>query len=71
MNGFLNFWAPVNDIVADVKQWSQLPSRNLTDINLSGMRDFILPGGASFTSLDATFSENQDLVSHIRYANPS
>jgi hypothetical protein len=71
VNGFLDFWAPVNEIAGEIKQWSLGPAKSLTDIKLSDLQDFILPGSDSLTSLDAAFSENQDLVSHFKYAIPS
>ena len=39
--------------------------------SLSSLQDFILPGGASLTMMDAAFSSYQDLVSHFKYVNPS
>lgn len=71
VNAFLNFWAPVNQIISDIKQWSLGSATSLSDIKLSDLQDFVFPGGAVFSSMDAAFSDYQDLVSHFTYANPS
>jgi hypothetical protein len=69
-NGFLNFWANVDTLSDDVTQWAQsCIATNLTDVPASFVQDFVFPGGGTFSFTDATFSDNQDLVSHITYAD--
>jgi len=71
-NGFLNFWADVNSLASDVKTWAQnFAATSLHDIPVSLVQDFVFPGGGTFSFLDAKFSDNQDLVSHITYADVS
>jgi hypothetical protein len=71
-NGFLNFWADVQTLSDKVTQWAQsFYGTRLTDIPVSAVRNFVFPGGATFSFSDVAFSDNQDLVSHITYADPS
>lgn len=71
-NGFLNFWANVDNLATDVAQWAQsCVGTNLTDIPVSIVQNFVFPGGATFSFFDASFSANQDFVAHITYADPS
>ena len=70
-NGFLSFFNGVNEIVSDVQNWlNGYNATNIKDIPASTLRSFIFPGGKVFTYTDAVFSANQDLVSHITYADP-
>ena len=69
-NGFLNFFADVDSLSDSVSEWAKsCVGTNLTDIPASAVQDFVFPGGATFLFADATFSDNQDLVSHITYAS--
>jgi hypothetical protein len=69
-NGFLNFWANVDSLSNQIADWAQSCfATRLTDIPASAVQDFVFPGGATFVFADATFSDNQDLVSHITYAS--
>jgi hypothetical protein len=71
-NGFLNFWADVDSISDSVTQWAQgCFGTSLTDIPASFVQNFVFPGGQTFVFKDAAFSDNQDLVSHITYADVS
>jgi hypothetical protein len=71
-NGFLNFWADADSISNSVTQWAQSCfGTSLTDIPASFVQDFVFPGGQTFVFKDASFSDNQDLVSHITYADVS
>lgn len=68
-NGFLNFFANVDDLSKSVAQWAQgCATTSLKDIPVSIIQNFVFPGGATFTFADVSFSDNQDLVSHITYA---
>ena len=56
----------------NVDEWAQsCATTNLTDVPVSFVQNFVFPGGATFSFVDAGFSGNQDLVSHITYADPS
>jgi hypothetical protein len=69
-NPFLNFWENVQsytDIAA--KFMGSLSTGNLTDVPVSFIQNFIFPGGSTFCFADAGFSDYQDLVSHITYAD--
>ncbi|HZX83335.1 MAG TPA: hypothetical protein VFF19_07210, partial [Reyranella sp.] len=72
VNGFLNWFTGINDLIADVSQWlSSLVATNFTDMPLSVVQNFIFPGGNTFLFKDVSFSDNQDLASRITYADPS
>ncbi|MTK52213.1 hypothetical protein [Paludibacter sp.] len=70
---FSNFWgSDVNALTKSIAQWAQnFASRQFTDIPLSTVRNFVFPGGNTFTYNNVVFSDNQDLVSHIVYIQPS
>lgn len=71
-NDFLNFWADVNTLSDKVTEWAQnFAATNFTDVPVSFVQNFIFPGGSTFSFTDAGFSDNQDLVSHITYADVS
>lgn len=72
VNEVLNWFLNINDFLADVANWAQgITSQGLEDIPVSKGQDFVFPGGATFSFLDVAFSSNQDLVSHIKYVDPS
>lgn len=61
----------VNDISHDIiKAVKQPTSISLTSIPLSVAPSYIFPGGKTFLFKNAQFSENQDLVAFITYADP-
>jgi hypothetical protein len=71
-NDFLNFWADVQTLSDKVYEWAgNFAATNLTDVPVSFVQNFIFPGGATFSFTDASFSDSQDLVSHITYADAS
>jgi hypothetical protein len=71
-NGFLNFWANVDDLASSVAQWAQnCYGTSLSDVPVSFVQNFVFPGGNTFLFSDVNFSDNQDLVSHIVYADPT
>lgn len=71
-NGFLNFFADVQTLSNAVEGWARtISGKNLTDVPVSLVGNFVFPGGSTFSFTDAAFSDNQDLVSHITYADPS
>lgn len=72
VNGFLNFFTGANDLMNSVKTWaSGFASTNFQDMPLSAMQSFVFPGGQTFVFKDVLFSQSQDLVSHITYADPT
>jgi hypothetical protein len=72
VNGFLAFWADVKPLAEAVKRWaSALANVSLKDLPLSVVRSFIFPGGNTFVFKDVLFSNYQDLVSQVVYADPS
>ncbi|MFI6900947.1 hypothetical protein ACIBKY_06790 [Nonomuraea sp. NPDC050394] len=71
-NGFLNFFTGVNQLLDYSKQYAQgCFATAMTDIPASFVENFVFPGGTTFSFSDAMFSDNQDLVSHITYADPT
>lgn len=57
--------------IDEIKKQEQTYATSLTDIPLSTIQSFVFPGGETFKFCDVTFSKNQDLVSHITYADVS
>jgi hypothetical protein len=67
---FLNFWSDVNSLSKDVADWARtLTTTSLTDVPMGAVQSFVFPGGRSFVFSDVSFSDNQDLVAHIVYAD--
>jgi hypothetical protein len=72
VSGFLDFFTDVNEFFNAVELWAQACTEtSLTDVPVSFVQSFIFPGGATFSFADAGFSDDQDLVSHITYADVS
>ncbi|GAA3467329.1 hypothetical protein GCM10018965_018810 [Nonomuraea roseola] len=72
VNGFLNWFTNINDLL----NWATGAVRGCTgtsfaDVPVSFLQNFVFPGGSSFVFNDAVFSDNQDLVGHITYADPT
>jgi hypothetical protein len=71
-NGFFNFFNGLNDLSHEIDDAiTNYVQTTLTDIPAADLQGFIFPGGNTFTYTDASFSANQDLVSHITYIQPS
>jgi hypothetical protein len=71
-NGFLNFFTDLNSLLDDAKSWANnFAGTRLTSLPISVVQSFVFPGGNTFTFSDACFSNNQDLVAHITYVQPS
>ena len=70
-NAFLDLFTGVNGLGSDVAKWARgmAPTR-FTDVPVSVVQDFVFPGGRTFVFKDAAFSEYQDLVARITYADP-
>jgi len=71
--GFVNFWSgDINSMTNQITSWVRgFTSTNFEDIPVSVAQSFVFPGGKTFAFKSATFSDNQDLVSHITYTDPS
>jgi len=71
-NSFLNFFTDLNDIINDIETWTRnFVGTRFNDLPISVVRGYVFPGGNTFTFKDVVFSDNQDLVSHITYVQPS
>lgn len=66
-----NFFSQVNGVATFLENYV----RNYGPTDLQGspldLRDFVFPGGNTFVFKDVAFSDNQDLVAHITYTEPS
>ena len=72
VNGFLNFFTDINGLAAQTQEWYQgMAALSFEDVPVSVMQGFVFPGGKTFIFKDAMFSDNQDLISHITYIDPS
>lgn len=72
VNGFLNFFTDLNKLIENVKQWTQsLAVVTFSDLPLMTAHAFVFPGGNTFAYKDVVFSEHQDLVSRVTYADPT
>jgi hypothetical protein len=71
VNAFLSFFNGINDLVSDITKWLDtfIPTA-FTDIPVSGIQGFIFPGGKTFSFKAVNFSDNQDLVTQIKYTDP-
>lgn len=68
INGLLNFFNNVNDIIADIKNWMEaFVITNFTDIPASAIQNFVFPGGNTFSFTNSAFSDNLDLITYIKY----
>jgi hypothetical protein len=72
VNGFLDWFTGINELVGKLTTLkNNFVSTNFKDIPLSLMTNFVFPAGKTFAFKDAFFSDNQDLVAHITYTDPS
>jgi hypothetical protein len=72
VNGFLDFFSGFNKLSSDVAAAVRaLTGTNLTDLPVSVVQDYVFPGGRAFAYKSVMFSDNQDLISHITYTDPS
>jgi hypothetical protein len=72
-SSFRNFWgSDITNIENNAATWAgQLVATDFKDIPVSAIKKFIFPGGNTFAYASVSFSDNQDLVSHITYTNPA
>ncbi|KAI1121516.1 hypothetical protein F5Y10DRAFT_288427 [Nemania abortiva] len=70
-NPFENFFTQFNDLTRNIKDWTKaLVSQSQRNIPVDTVRDYVFPGGQTFTFKDARFSDYQDLTASITYADP-
>jgi len=72
VNGFLNWFTGINQLLDWVTQAVRgCTETSFADVPVTFLQNFVFPGGSSFVFNDAVFSDNQDLVGHITYADPT
>jgi hypothetical protein len=73
VNDFSDFFGgEVNRVASEITSYIRnAVSPRFADIPLAVVQDFVFPGGRTFAFKNVAFSGNQDLVSHITYADPS
>lgn len=70
--GAQDFFTRVNGLADGYAQWSQnFAEADFKSISLSDMQGLVFPGGRDFIFSHALFSDNQDLVGYINYADPN
>lgn len=71
-NWFIGLFTDLNHLLSNFEGWGKkFVSADFEDIPLNFAQDFIFPGGKVFTFKNVGFSDNQDIVSHIDYCQPS
>ncbi|WP_292993125.1 hypothetical protein [Nitrosomonas sp.] len=71
-NWFIKQFTGLNELVNDVASWaSGFDETSFQSMPLNVAQQFIFPGGKTFTFKDVSFSDSQDLVSHISYVQPN
>ena len=69
---FIKLISDFQDLINKIKDYATgVAATHLADIPAQDVRNFVFPGGRTFTYKDVSFSGNQDLVSHITYVQPS
>jgi hypothetical protein len=72
VNAALNFFTDFNTISTSVtNSVNNFSATKLNDIPLSFTQNYVFPGGKTFVFKDVSFSDFQDLVSFISYADPT
>jgi hypothetical protein len=71
IDGFSNFFTGYNQLSSEFTSFIQnMANTAIIDIPVAQFQNFIFPGGNSFAFKNAAFSDNQDLVCFITYADP-
>jgi hypothetical protein len=72
-SGWEDFWGGgLQSVIDAVSEWARaFTSPSFKDIPINVVQDFVFPGGRTFAFKNVAFSDNQDLVSHITYADPA
>jgi hypothetical protein len=72
LDGFSNFFVPLNPVVDQVKSWlTAITATQLAGLPISSLQSFVFPGADVFTYRDVQFADSGDLVTSITYAQPS
>ncbi|KIJ50139.1 hypothetical protein M422DRAFT_777184 [Sphaerobolus stellatus SS14] len=71
-NAFVNWFIDINSIISQVESYVRtLVSYTMTDIPLSIVQNFVLPGGKPFLFSNVAFATpSLDLVAKIKYVDP-
>jgi len=65
-------WVGFNSLYDKVKNDLRgLKNTELKNIPVSIVQNFVFPGGKVFAFKDVQFSNNQDLICHITYLDPT
>jgi hypothetical protein len=67
---FQDFWTHFNGIAKKFTNNAIQCFKELTDIPLSTLQNYVFPAGKTFVFRDARFSDHQDLITNIGYADP-
>jgi len=71
-DAFLSMWVGFNTLYDKVKNDLRgLKNTELKNIPVSIVQNFVFPGGKVFAFKDVQFSNNQDLICHITYLDPT
>jgi hypothetical protein len=70
-DNFCNFWGgDINNLIDKVAEWTRsVAATNIEDIPLNVAQNFVFPGGRTFAFKSVCFSDKQDLIAHITYAD--
>ena len=68
-----NILAPgTNRVIDSLTEYAkQFTNMSFGEVPVAVVQDFVFPGGRTFAFKSVAFSDNQDLVSHITYADPT
>ncbi|KAK4112979.1 hypothetical protein N656DRAFT_751974 [Canariomyces notabilis] len=70
LNSFLDFFANINDLLDDIgDKVRPFVDRQLKRVDFGTIQSFIFPGGRVFAFKNARWSDNQDLLADITYAD--
>lgn len=68
-NWFINLFTGLNSLDATVDQWVRdFIGTSFQGIPVNVAQQFVFPGGKTFAFKDVVFSDYQDMISHITYA---
>lgn len=71
-SGFLNFFTDINKLTSGVTRWVEnFAPTAMESIPVAAVQSYVFPGGRDFAFKSVSFSDAQDLVSHITYTDPS
>lgn len=67
----INWVSGLNDLITFIESTLTSVDAELQDLPVSTIQDFVFPGGQTFVFKNVGFSNYQDLVSYITYADPT